>query len=269
MIIFRCFLTEHQQKPCNFYSGTATHVAQINQMKKIIIIGATSGIGRELALRYVKAGHTVGVTGRRKELLEELQQQYPQQVFIESFDVTGNNKTEHLNSLMEKMGGMDVFVYNSGMGDISKELNAGLEVTTTQTNVNGFVELTVHAFNYFAKQGHGHIAATSSVASTRGNSWAPSYSASKAYMSTYMEGLAMKAERMKLKIAVTDIQPGFVKTKMAKGEGLFWVAEVDKAATQIYKAPEQRRRKVYITKRWALIAWLMKQMPYAFYKKMG
>lgn len=269
MIIFPYFLTEHQQKLCNFYHGAATHVVQINRMKKIIIIGATSGIGKELALRYLKEGHTVGVTGRRKELLEELQQQYPQQVYIESFDVTGTNNTTHLNALIQQMGGMDVFVYNSGMGDISKQLNAGLEISTTQTNVNGFVELTVHAFNYFATQGHGHIAATSSVASTRGNSWAPSYSASKAYMSTYMEGLAMKAERMKLTIAVTDIQPGFVKTKMAKGEGLFWVADVEKAVTQIYKALEQRRRKVYITKRWALIAWLMKQMPYAFYKKMG
>lgn len=238
-------------------------------MKKIIIIGATSGIGRELAVRYLNAGHTVGITGRRKELLEELQQQFPQQVFIESFDVTANNITEHLNALIQQTGGMDVFVYNSGMGDISKELNSGLEISTTQTNVNGFVELTVHAFNYFVKQGHGHIAATSSVASTRGSSWAPSYSASKAYMSNYMEGLAMKAERMKLKIAVTDIQPGFVKTKMAKGEGLFWVAELDKAADQIHRALEKRKRKVYVTKRWVLIAWLMKQMPYVFYKKMG
>lgn len=238
-------------------------------MKKIIIIGATSGIGRELAVRYLKAGHKVGITGRRKELLEELQQQYPQQVSFECFDVTGNQNTEHLNSLIIQLDGMDLFVYNSGIGDTSKELNPDLEISTTQTNVNGFVALTVHAFNYFVKQGYGQIAATSSVASNRGNSWAPSYSASKAYMSTYMEGLAIKAERMKLKIAVTDIQPGFVKTKMAKGEGLFWVADLEKATNQILDALEKRKRKVYITKRWALIAWLMKQMPYVFYKKMG
>jgi short-subunit dehydrogenase len=238
-------------------------------MKRIIIIGASSGIGRELALRYLKAGNKVGITGRRKELLDELKQQYPQQVCTEVFDVTGNNNIQHLNSLISQLGGMDLFLYNSGHGDINKELNPELERTTTQTNVNGFVELTVHAFNYFANQGHGHIAATSSVASTRGNSWAPSYSASKAFMSTYMEGLAMKAERMKRKIAVTDIQPGFVKTKMAKGAGQFWVAEVDKAVDQIYRALEKRKRKVYVTKRWALIAWLMKQMPYAIYKRMS
>ena len=238
-------------------------------MKKIIIIGATSGIGRALAIKYLQAGHIVGVTGRRNELLEELQQQFPTQTFIEVFDVTGSENIHHFNALINHMGGMDVFIYNSGYGDISKELNAELEMNTTQTNVNGFVELTVHAFNYFAQQGHGHLAATSSVASTRGNSWAPAYSASKAFMSTYMEGIAMKVERMKLKMTITDIQPGFVKTKMAKGAGQFWVAEVEKAVDQIYSALEKRKRKVYITRRWALVAWLMKQLPYFIYKKIS
>jgi NADP-dependent 3-hydroxy acid dehydrogenase YdfG len=102
-------------------------------MKRIIIIGASSGIGRELALRYLKAGNKVGITGRRKELLDELQQQYPQQVCTEVFDVTGNNNIQHLNSLISQLGGMDLFLYNSGHGDINKELNPELERTTTQT----------------------------------------------------------------------------------------------------------------------------------------
>jgi short-subunit dehydrogenase len=238
-------------------------------MKKVIIIGATSGIGKELALCYLRAGHKVGITGRRNELLEQLQQQYPSQTEIECFDVTGNENVNHLRNLIEKLGGMDVFVYNSGTADVHKQLNEQNEMNTTKTNVLGFVELTAHAFNYFVKQGYGQIAATSSVAANRGNGWVPSYSASKAYMSNYMEALLIKAQRMKKNISVTDVQPGFVDTVMAKGDGLFWVAPVEKAAKQMFTAIEKRKRKVYVTKRWFLFAWLMRNVPFFIYRKMG
>ena len=99
-----------------------------------------------------------------------------------------------------------------------------LDKKTYETNVKGFIEIVHYAFNYFVKQGHGHVAATSSLASIRGNSWAPAYSASKAFMSVYMEGLHMKAKKWARKnksqqtIFITDIQPGFVNTKLAKGK---------------------------------------------------
>lgn len=238
-------------------------------MKKTIIIGATSGIGKELALCYIRAGHKVGITGRRMNFLQELQQQYPTQVEVESFDVMGTENIKYLENLIQKLGGMDVFIYNSGTADVHKQLNFENEMTTTKTNVMGFVELTVYAFNYFSKQGYGQIAATSSVASNRGNAWVPSYSASKAFMSNYMEALYLKAERLKKNIAITDIQPGFVKTAMAKGDGLFWVASVEKAAQQMFTAIEKRKRKVYVTKRWAFFAWLMRNVPFFIYRKMG
>jgi short-subunit dehydrogenase len=238
-------------------------------MKKVIIIGATSGIGKELALCYLKAGHKVGITGRRKELLEQLKNQYPSQTEIECFDVTGNENIPHLHNLIEKLGGMDVFVYNSGTADVHNQLNEQNEMNTTKTNVLGFVELTAHAFNYFANQGYGQIAATSSVAANRGNGWVPSYSASKAYMSNYMEGLLIKAQRIKKPISVTDVQPGFVDTAMAKGDGKFWVATPQKAAQQIFAAIEKSKRKVYITKRWFFFAWLMRNVPFFIYRKMG
>lgn len=238
-------------------------------MKKVIIIGATSGIGKALAICYLQAGHKVGITGRRMNLLQELKQQFPNQVELECFDVTDTNNIEHFTALIQKLGGMDVFVYNSGTADVHKELNEANELNTTKTNVLGFVELTAHAFNYFAKQGHGQIAATSSVAANRGNGWVPAYSASKAYMSNYMESLLIKAQRLKKNISVTDIQPGFVDTAMAKGDGQFWVATAEKAAKQMFAAIEKGRRRVYVTKRWALFGWLMRNAPFFIYKKMG
>ncbi len=238
-------------------------------MKKVIIIGATSGIGKALAIRYLKAGYSVGITGRRTHLLEEIKQQYPLQTFTAAFDVTGNENIVHLEKLIEQLQGMDLFIYNSGYGEASKELNWEMDKKTTIINVNGFAETTNYAFNYFVKQGHGQIAGISSIAAYRGNSWAPAYGASKAYMSNYMEALSIKAYRMKLPIHITDIQPGFVLTDMAKGNKLFWMAPLEKATTQMVVAIEKKKRRMQITKRWAIIAWLFKWLPYSLYKKIG
>lgn len=237
-------------------------------MQKVIIIGATSGIGRALALRYLKAGHLVGITGRRTHLLDEIKHKYPQQTFTSAFDVTGNENTLHLQQLIDQLQGMDLFIYNSGYGEASKDLDWALDKKTTLINVNGFAETTNYAFNYFVKQGHGQIAAISSISAYRGNSWAPAYGASKAYMSNYMEALSIKAYRMKLPIYMTDVQPGFVLTDMAKGNKLFWMAPLEKATTQMIEAIQKKKRRVHITKRWSIIAWLSKWMPYSIYKKL-
>ncbi len=236
-------------------------------MKKIIIIGATSGIGRELAKLFAQDDCIIGATGRRQELLDSLKAEFPGKIFTACFDVMGSENIHHLRSLIDQMGGMDIFIYNSGFGDPSETLDWKIDQQTTLTNVNGFIETVNYAFNYFAQQGHGQIAATSSVAANRGNSLAPAYSASKAFMSVYMEGLHIKASKMKLDIAVTDIQPGFVKTKMAKGYGQFWVAPVDKAARQIFAAIKHKKRRAYITRRWWIVVKIMRWMPYWIYKK--
>src|SRR5678810_1066194 len=153
--------------------------------RRVIIIGATSGIGLELAQLYIKAGDRVGITGRRSHLLDDLQNQFPSQVVTECFDVMGNDNIVHLASLIHKLDGLDLLIYNSGYGDVSDTLDWEIDKRTTLTNVNGFVEIVNYTFNYFVKQGGGQIAATSSIAAIRENSQAPAYSASKAYMSMY------------------------------------------------------------------------------------
>ena len=216
-----------------------------DEPQKIIIIGSTSGIGRELARLYASNGFRVGITGRRMNLLLSLQEEFPQNIFIECFDVTGKENIPHFQSLIEKLDGLDILIYNSGYGEPSKDLDWEIENKTTAINVNGFVEIICYGFNYFINQGYGQIACTSSVASVRGNSMAPAYSAGKAFESTYMEGLYLKAKRLQKNIAVTDIQPGFVDTHLAKGEGKFWVAPVKKAAAQIYRAIQKKKKSLY------------------------
>lgn len=235
--------------------------------QKIIIVGASSGIGREIACKYVAGGNKVGITGRRENLLNELEEKFPGQIFTSAFDVMGNENQDRIQKLIEIIGGLDLLIYNSGFGDPSKELNFDIENTTTKTNVNGFIEIVSYAFNFFAVQGYGQIAITSSVAAVRGNSWAPAYSASKAFMSNYAEGLNIKARRLKTNIVVTDIRPGFMNTKMAKGNGQFWIVPKEKAADQIINAIKKKKRIAYISKRWWLVAQIMKLMPYAIYRR--
>ncbi|MEO6549904.1 MAG: SDR family NAD(P)-dependent oxidoreductase [Ferruginibacter sp.] len=238
-------------------------------MNKVIIIGATSGIGRALAVLYAKNNWLVGATGRRSDMLESLQQEFPANIITECFDVTEQQNVDHLLRLIGKLDGLDLLIYNSGYGEPSASLDWEIDKNTTAVNVNGFVAIVNYTFNYFIAKGAGHIAATSSIAGNRGNSFAPAYSASKAFMSIYMEGLYLKAKRLKVPMVITDIQPGFVDTKMAKGEVRFWVAPVSKAATQIYTAIINKKRRAYVTKRWWIIAKLMKALPMFLYKKIG
>ena len=235
---------------------------------KIILIGATSGIGRLMALRYAEEGHTVGITGRRNDLLEEVKALASGNIFTACFDAAAADNVSRVQSLIEDLGGIDLLIYNAGFGEPSDELIPEIEKDTEQVLVRGFVDIVAFAFNFFIAQGRGRLAVTSSVAALRGNGLAPSYSAGKAFQSIYAEGLNLKAHRLKKDIVVTDVRPGFIKTKMAKGAGQFWVAQPEKAAEQIMAAIAARKRVVYVTRRWWLVAQVFKVLPYWLYKRL-
>jgi len=240
-----------------------------NQIKRIIIVGATSGIGRKMAELYAAAGNIVGITGRRKELLDEIENMFPDKIKTECFDVTGYENIERLKALIQKLGGLDILVYSSGFGDLSKQMDWEIDKPTVDTNVYGFIQITNWAFNYFTRQEYGSMAVISSIAANRGNSWAPAYSASKAFQSNYFEALAIKTKKMKKNIGIICIEPGFVNTNMAKGYKKFWVVPLEKAARQIITGIEKKKQKVYVSKRWWLVARLMRLTPFWLYKKIG
>ena len=238
--------------------------------KKILIIGASSGIGKRMAEVYASAGNIVGISARRCELLNELHEKYPSNIFTECFDVTGDNNIQHMQSLVNKTGGMDILVISAGTGEPSLELKWEIDKSIVGTNVNGFIEIANWAFNFFVTQGSGQLVTISSIAANRGSSYSPAYAASKSFQSTYFEGLFIKAKKLKKDVGVTCIEPGFVKTKMAKGgDKMFWIVPVNKAVQQIISGIEKKRRKVYVSKRWWIIAKLMKYMPFFVYKRIG
>ena len=234
---------------------------------KVIIVGGTSGMGAAVATKYVQRGYRVGITGRRKELLLQMKEKFPDQFFISSFDVTDDDGQLKLSQLIEELGGLDLFIFNAGSGQAGESLDPETEEQTAKTNVIGFVRLTSFVFNFFSRQGYGHIAVTSSVAGVRGLSHAPAYSASKAFISRYAESLYIKAKKQSAGIYVTDIRPGFVASKKIDGPPRFWEANVEKAAMQMVKAIDAKKRIAYITKRWALVAWLMRILPFRLYRK--
>jgi short-subunit dehydrogenase len=228
--------------------------------KHAVIIGATSGIGRELAKLLVQDGFKVVVTGRRKALLDELAEESSNYVPV-CHDVTEiDSLPEFFDMLTDTLPSIDLIVYSSGIGGANIELDWKTDLPTLQTNILAATRCYMLAYNLFRKQGHGHLVGLSSIASIRGNRHVPAYFASKSYQASFLESLWMKGKRSKADICVTDVQPGFVDTAMAIGD-TFWMADVRKASRQIYRAIKRKKKKVYITKRWRLIAWVLKIVP--------
>ena len=238
-------------------------------MKKAIIVGATSGMGRCLAKLMVDNGYLVGITGRRTQLLEEIKAEKPESYRTKTLDIT---QTSSISRLMEELtielGALDILIISSGTGDLNENLDFETEKRTIDTNVSGFTAVADWAFNYFSAQKHGHLVAFTSIGGLHGSSKAPAYSASKAYQINYLQGLQIKAAKSSVHVFITDIRPGFVNTAMAKGQKLFWMASDEKAAIQIFNAIKKKKRTAYITKRWILIALLFKHLPNRIFEKL-
>lgn len=238
-------------------------------MKKAIIVGASSGIGRQLAVLLAQNGYKVGITGRRDQLLLNLQSTDPDKFIVSVFDVTDlHNIPKQLTRLTEDLGGLDLLVLSSGTGKINLSLDPAIEQQINDLNVSGFTSIADWAFNFFQEQKYGHFAAITSIAGLRGSRQAPAYFASKAYQVNYLEGLRQKATSLKRPITITDIRPGFVDTAMAAGENLFWMSTVEKAAYQIFAAIKNKRNVVYVTRRWRIVAIILKVLPGNLHKRM-
>lgn len=236
-------------------------------MQKVIIIGATSGIGRYLAIAYAKQNCLVGITGRRVELLEELKQLFPENFIVSSFDVTQNDNTLHIAKLVEQMGGLDVLIYNSGVGSVNPDFDSEIEMQTNAVNVAGFTACVIWAYNYFKQQKSGHLATISSVASIKGLCDCPSYSASKKYQVIYFQSLSQHSHKQKYNIRFTTILPGFVDTDFIKGSNYPLTVSLEKAGKLIFNAIRKKKRIAYIPFRWRLIVFIWKSIPNCIWER--
>jgi short-subunit dehydrogenase len=232
-------------------------------VSKAIVIGTSSGIGRALAKLLAANGYEVGLAGRRVALMEGLRREIGAPTHLKVMDLAEPQEArQRLGDLIEEMGDVELIVVNSGVGHTDPPWEKEYEII--EVNVTGFAAVANRAMAYFIERGSGHLVGISSISALRGLRAA--YSASKAFDSTYLEGLRLKADRLGLDIRVTDVKPGFVDTEMTAGrQGMFWVATAEEAARQIFAAIRKKKRHVYVTRRWRLMGWLMKVLPYPIF----
>lgn len=233
-------------------------------MKRIIIVGATSGIGNYLAKRYIQKGDClVGVAGRNEQSLAQLQQ-LGSQVYTQVIDINSEEAPQQLARLIEKVGGMDTYLHVSGIGFSNPQLDAEKELNTVETNTKGFTRMLLAAYQYFREhpsQGKGHIAAITSVAATRSLGPAPAYSATKKYQATYLSALAQLSHIEKLPLTFTDIRPGFVDTPLLKQGTYPMLMSTQYAGKRIFKAIERRKRVAVIDWRYRCLVAVMRLTP--------
>lgn len=232
------------------------------QMKRIIIMGATSGIGRCTAERCIAAGWQVGAAGRRTDALEQLRQLAPERVFIETIDITDSEAPAALERLIAKLGGMDIYLHVSGVGSQNPQLDPAIEFDTIRTNVEGFTRMVTTAYRYFATKGGGHLAVISSIAGTKGLGVAASYSATKRYQNIYIDALDQLAHMKGQKIRFADIRPGFVATPLLHDDRHYpMLLTPEHVAARIFKALVRDKRRVTIDWRYAVLVFLWRLIP--------
>jgi hypothetical protein len=231
-------------------------------MKRIVIVGATSGIGLEVARLCIRAGWRVGAAGRRKEALEALRSEAPGQVETETIDITRDDAPERLARLVERLGGMEIYFHASGIGSRNTALRPDIELNTLRTNGEGFVRMVTAAFGHFRSHGGGRIAVISSIAGTKGLGSAPAYSATKRMQNTYIDALAQLSRMENCGIRFTDIRPGFVATPLLSGDGRYpMLMRTEEAAAPTMRGRRHPRRRVVIDRRYALMVFFWKLIP--------
>lgn len=233
-------------------------------MKKVVIVGATSGIGLNVAERLAADGMLVGIAGRKVEVMKELQKKYPGRVFYSRIDVTDEKASEHLRHLIRRMGGMDVYFHIAGIGYGNDELEVDKEVATMQTNVVGFTRMVDTAFRYFRDEraGFGQIAAITSVAGTNGLGHLAAYSVSKRFQQTYLRALNQLATIQKLHIKFTDIRPGWIRTPLLDDDRNYpMIMQLPYAVPRIIRAIRRRRRVSVVDWRWNILVGLWRLIP--------
>lgn len=231
-------------------------------MKRIIIIGASSGIGLKSALIFASMGWKVGLAARRIEPLQTVKNQYPGNVEFIDLDVDSGDSPDKLETLIGKLGGMDVFFNVAGVGWANPLLETERDVKTVETNAVGFVRMVDTAYRYFSQNGGGQIAAITSVAGTKGIGVSASYSATKRFQSTYLEALSQLSSIDGFDLRVTDIRPGFIRTALLDPSRSYpLLMDVDYATKRVVEAIVKRRHVAYIDWRWRLVVTGWKLIP--------
>ena len=243
-------------------------------MGKAIIIGATSGIGKAIAIRLLEKGWTVGISGRRSDALEDIASRYERAV-PQQMDITTPDAVTTLDSLLELVGPPDLFLHVSGVGYQNPALDEDRELLMVRTNCEGMVRIVTHFINYVKSSGEysnerkAQIGVVTSVAGTAGLGVAPAYSATKKMQSTYLSALSQLVRMERLPVCLSDIRPGFVATEFLNPEKKYpMMITVDDAATHILKGLERKKRIIIFDWKFKCLTFIWKLIPRPIWERM-
>lgn len=227
-----------------------------------VVVGASSGIGFEVAELLIADGWTICIAARRRDLLLKLKALCPDRVEVVQLDVTSDSSADALSEILRRHGHIDLFFYLSGIGKQNLSLQSDIEMDTVVTNALGFTRMVGVAYRFMADHGGGHIAAVSSIAGTRGLGASPAYSATKAFQNCYLQALEQQARTRRLNISFTDIRPGFVDTPLLSSSSRYpLMMSSAYAARLMLKAVYRRRHVVVIDWRWRMVVTLWRMIP--------
>ena len=245
-------------------------------LRSVIVIGATSGIGRAVVERLANEGVRVGIAGRREERLIELQQRFGKELIsYRVMDVTETSATAALDELIAEVGAPDALLYASGIGKQNPTLDEAIELRTVETNCAGMVRIVDHFINYvkreptYNKKHKAHVAVITSVAGTMGMGPAPAYSATKSMQSAYLVALAQHARMQRIPLSVGDIRPGFVATEILNPEKHYpMIMTAEQAAKYVTRSLRRHKRITIFDWRYKLLVGFWRCIPRCIWERM-
>ena len=241
-----------------------------NTAQSVFMTGASSGLGRQMAIEFARRGYRLALTARRLDLLQALQAELLQAgaptVFVAALDVTDSAAVAQVfGQACSVLGRFDIVVANAGIGKHGRigQLPLHLAHATMATNVLGFMSTVDAALQHFRAQGRGHLVGISSVAAFRGLPGGGAYGASKAAVTNYLE--ALRAEARGSGILVTTLSPGFIDTPLNRGaKSRPFVIPVEKGGRLLVDLIERRVQTATVPAwPWALVARLLMVLPTA------
>lgn len=241
----------------------------------ILIVGASSGLGRGIAMQYASKGWKVGICARRENPLKEIASVCPERIFYRTLDVTSPDAVDTLKNFIRVLKGIDIFLYAAGCGWNNPMLEVEQDERTVQTNVVGFTRIVNSVFNWFAENKtpsgcKGHLCAITSIAGTKGIGISATYSATKRYQCTYLESLSQLARIRHIKLSICDIRPGFIDTALLDTSAHHYpmLMRVDYAVVRIVRAIDRRRSIAYIDWRWGTVVRLWRLIPHFLWTRL-
>ena len=239
--------------------------------KKIWITGASSGIGKALAIKFANEGWEVAASARRENLLKELSDQYPN---IQSFplDVTNSDECKSVfKNIIQKFENIEICVFGTGIHDPKSEKKFNLEKIKKIMEVNFFGTMnTINSiYDYYKEKKRGQISIISSVAGYRGLPAGGAYCASKSALTTFAESLYFDMKRSNVRVSV--VSPGFIKTPMTDQNDfpMPMIKSPEFAADKIFKGLTQSNTfEIHFPKQFTSIMKILKIMPNWLYLKL-